>query len=313
MERPLKQQRITLENGSVVRLDKLSKDMIFNMAIEEFTYRDVAMLEKLSRRYRSIVFDRQVWFHIFKRDYPRMYNFMKDENNPRQMNNDSKFLLDRYSKNPKREKTYWKRAYESNQINGFENQTRYSVKYTLKNLFDNEDDNVDTFSSELMFPSTDNDQKGVYLILSRYLDTESTPVYMVFIPIKNIDIRMFLPNNNADNIDVTLSVIPYDEMQLDTQSGYALNIRIMPYIDLYYFTNGLIFKEPPRYARINPTFTFRLNVPYKFNNLVSSSMCSFCNISDTVNLKQCAGCKQAKYCSKECQINDWKQHKKDCK
>ena len=30
-------------------------------------------------------------------------------------------------------------------------------------------------------------------------------------------------------------------------------------------------------------------------------------------LKTCAKCKQAQYCSKECQIGHWKCHKRDCK
>ena len=32
----------------------------------------------------------------------------------------------------------------------------------------------------------------------------------------------------------------------------------------------------------------------------------------TKNLKECSRCKQVSYCSKECQLHDWKSHKPNC-
>ena len=41
-----------------------------------------------------------------------------------------------------------------------------------------------------------------------------------------------------------------------------------------------------------------------------SSLCAICNFD--ANL-QCSRCKLVKYCSKQCQTNDWALHKKSCK
>ena len=50
------------------------------------------------------------------------------------------------------------------------------------------------------------------------------------------------------------------------------------------------------------------------DSAVPERQCTFCSKkqSDTVNLKQCAKCKTQSYCSRECQNNDWKNHKKTC-
>ena len=39
--------------------------------------------------------------------------------------------------------------------------------------------------------------------------------------------------------------------------------------------------------------------------------CSFC--SGTQNLSNCGRCRKVKYCSKDCQKKDWKNHKSNCK
>ena len=42
--------------------------------------------------------------------------------------------------------------------------------------------------------------------------------------------------------------------------------------------------------------------------------CWYCNSEDLrVELKKCSQCKMSQYCSKECQVADWKRgHKKEC-
>lgn len=52
------------------------------------------------------------------------------------------------------------------------------------------------------------------------------------------------------------------------------------------------------------------------SDLASSSTCHWCFKSlSSAEKKQCAGCKRAIYCSRECQVHDWKEggHKQDCK
>jgi hypothetical protein len=42
--------------------------------------------------------------------------------------------------------------------------------------------------------------------------------------------------------------------------------------------------------------------------------CCFCKIQlQKKQVKKCGACKMAPYCSKECQIKDWKEHKIKCK
>lgn len=42
-----------------------------------------------------------------------------------------------------------------------------------------------------------------------------------------------------------------------------------------------------------------------------TSCCDGCK-KENQSIKVCSKCKNAKYCSKECQINDWKTHKPEC-
>lgn len=42
--------------------------------------------------------------------------------------------------------------------------------------------------------------------------------------------------------------------------------------------------------------------------------CESCKINKSVHIRvyKCAECEQVHYCSRECQKNDWKQHKSKC-
>lgn len=46
-------------------------------------------------------------------------------------------------------------------------------------------------------------------------------------------------------------------------------------------------------------------------NSLLKGRCLYCGSGS--NIKACSGCKEVHYCSKECQRDDWKIHKKDCK
>ena len=44
------------------------------------------------------------------------------------------------------------------------------------------------------------------------------------------------------------------------------------------------------------------------------NMCHTCHkVAQDNALKTCSRCKKVKYCSKECQVKDWKLHKKNCR
>lgn len=42
-------------------------------------------------------------------------------------------------------------------------------------------------------------------------------------------------------------------------------------------------------------------------------ICAKCSKQSERHFKKCAGCRQKRYCSPECQLADWPQHKSDCK
>lgn len=42
-----------------------------------------------------------------------------------------------------------------------------------------------------------------------------------------------------------------------------------------------------------------------------SSVCAYCNKISTT-FKRCSSCKKVRYCSKDCQKNDWPSHKNEC-
>ena len=48
--------------------------------------------------------------------------------------------------------------------------------------------------------------------------------------------------------------------------------------------------------------------------VVGSPLCAYqdCNTWPQDQLKHCSVCKDVYYCSKTCQINDWKEHQKSC-
>ena len=66
--------------------------------------------------------------------------------------------------------------------------------------------------------------------------------------------------------------------------------------------------------------TATLRVPYSFRDLADqkgsivdiSATCAGCGSADVV-LGKCGRCKRVLYCSKTCQIGDWKAHRKLCK
>ena len=41
-------------------------------------------------------------------------------------------------------------------------------------------------------------------------------------------------------------------------------------------------------------------------------MCQLCG-KEAQKMKKCSVCKLARYCTEECQLKDWKEHKKSCK
>lgn len=44
--------------------------------------------------------------------------------------------------------------------------------------------------------------------------------------------------------------------------------------------------------------------------IIKNVCCNYCGI--IINLKQCSKCKKVRYCGRDCQLKDWKDHKKDC-
>lgn len=48
--------------------------------------------------------------------------------------------------------------------------------------------------------------------------------------------------------------------------------------------------------------------------MAHSQACAACGKAGSlVKLRSCTGCKKVWYCGKECQVSDWRRHKKDCK
>ena len=56
--------------------------------------------------------------------------------------------------------------------------------------------------------------------------------------------------------------------------------------------------------------------PYNvaINNLEikKNLVCYADGCSNTINLKRCSGCRRVRYCSEECQLKDWQEHKTCC-
>lgn len=46
---------------------------------------------------------------------------------------------------------------------------------------------------------------------------------------------------------------------------------------------------------------------------IFNTVCENCNESDSGKLQFCSGCYATKFCSKQCQVDFWEQHKSICK
>jgi len=62
-------------------------------------------------------------------------------------------------------------------------------------------------------------------------------------------------------------------------------------------------------ARKNP---LPLKSPSPLSPTAGLNLCEKCGKSATTT-KRCGGCKLVRYCSQECQLQDWRAHKVDCK
>ncbi len=73
------------------------------------------------------------------------------------------------------------------------------------------------------------------------------------------------------------------------------------------------FEALPSYAVVYVSMIKRRDVWRPL--AVGVSVCFHCGTkeSETTKLKVCSKCKKSKYCCKECQLADWRTHKKDCK
>ena len=47
-------------------------------------------------------------------------------------------------------------------------------------------------------------------------------------------------------------------------------------------------------------------------SIAGALRCRFCQARDCVSLRACGGCKLARYCSRECQLADWSEHREVC-
>jgi hypothetical protein len=94
------------------RAVKTNAEKAINVLLEMTPHKSEQMLralEKTSTTLRDFVRERNLWRLIFIRDFPRHY---AEASVSGQMKQSVKDMLDKYSVNPKREQTYWKRYYE---------------------------------------------------------------------------------------------------------------------------------------------------------------------------------------------------------
>lgn len=89
------------------------------------------------------------------------------------------------------------------------------------------------------------------------------------------------------------------------------------YLDVSYSVERLQDSLFPTYQPDEAELLWECLQTFEFVNPGKSEPPEFCEycwmVSPSLkNLKKCSRCKQVAYCSKECQLNDWKEHKLDC-
>ena len=92
-----------------------------------------------------------------------------------------------------------------------------------------------------------------------------------------------------------------DVPEWDTIAKYAVRVAISPVFSSVLLEDPYEFNKPRTWTPTNPS---RTN---------TCALCMKTQGPDGSDLKSCAACHRAKYCSRECQREDWKKHKLDCK
>jgi hypothetical protein len=54
------------------------------------------------------------------------------------------------------------------------------------------------------------------------------------------------------------------------------------------------------------------NAAIKNLRIEKNMICYAPGCSNTINIKRCSGCRRVRYCSEECQLTDWQNHKTCC-
>ena len=86
--------------------------------------------------------------------------------------------------------------------------------------------------------------------------------------------------------------------------------------DLFNEYGGRLALECDRLPCVTPAIDTVTNRDWflRFIKTNKANMCHACQkAAQDTTLKKCSRCKKVKYCSKECQVKDWKNHKKHCR
>lgn len=106
----------------------------------------------------------------------------------------------------------------------------------------------------------------------------------------------------------------FSDVQDITNVGYSWCPLVRPSISkVVDVTKQTPYEAFPDYAIVYVTMFQRRT---KWRPLaVGLCVCNACGCVEAQNkkLKTCCGCREVKYCSKECQAADWKHHKNNCK
>jgi hypothetical protein len=291
-------KKAKIDISDLERLLKGARDVLKRLFIYDFDYKDLANLEKVSPILGTFIQSQEIWKHYYNYHHPARFEFLAPNG---EMLDQYKNLLDSMSTQPNRDYTYWKRQLE------YEMTSAASTTYILQRyIFTSTPDDIRVYKPL--------DERQYFFVIR--LMTIGEPLRFLKLVV-DTDMRFIPFNQNINVIKVdelandwyeTDELISIGRFSTDFYNPYfsikiSQNIVDRQFNDTY---DNYISANAPIMIKILVIELRTKVLPIENAKLVSSKI--NCNNCSKPIVSQC--CDRGLYCSVDCQVADWKIHKK---
>jgi len=309
METILKRRFVVNDNNNVVEekegllLEDMFNDIQFKIPLLQFLlkkdYKYIGQLQKKLKSANEFIERYNVWFLLIKRDYKWAFDMVYDKKT-KDMDAISKYYLDGISKNPDREKTYWKRLYEFMKRKHSYNPDMYIHGSSLVE------------NTRIKWVKSKSD---LYIFYGTLYDKFNNLTKDIMIKL-NANYNMFMLINYKTGVYKHIETVKFDDSDFSdlflhkTKRLYGKTYSDkMVKIDLIFIKIMLASSIKTKHGQKG--LIYYVGLYNQILGLVSSSICATCNAPGPSYT--CARCENTTYCDQLCQVKDWKYHKRQCK